>query len=329
MTARRSSRIALLSITRDCINRGNLIIEHATRHVLGLGPDTLLVDAHRRIPSGALAAINAGGVLVLPGATLLQAEDHAAAADLAGVTCPMLPLGVAMRSVLDVPDLTIARLLKLPIGSRDPFTHGALLAKGLPSRLVGCQTLLLGRASSWREQDGPIVVCLGLGDQVPLEACARACAEVGPTVVLAHAPGMQRERFDTPGIEGCDLESAEQGFALFRRASVVVTGRIHALLACIMLGTPAIFLGGWFDSRYSLIEHLGVPIEPPVPLRIRRLVERARGGRPPPSHCLEVADTLRRSMQAYLDEVARPLGLRGRDPRTRSPENWSTEGPHA
>ncbi|MCC6553281.1 MAG: polysaccharide pyruvyl transferase family protein [Polyangiaceae bacterium] len=302
-------RYALLSITHDCVNRGNLIIEHATREVLGLGPDVLAVDAHRRIPPAELDAVNARDALILPGATLLQPEDHAAAADLPGVTCPVLPLGVAMRSALDVPDDSVARLMKLPVGSRDPFTHRALVARGIPSRLVGCQTLLLGAASRWREQDGPIVVSLGLGDQAPLEACVQACADVGSTVVLAHAPGRQRDHFSASDVTCCDLDSAEQALALLRRASVVVTGRIHAMLACITLGTPAIFLGGWFDSRYSLLEHLGVPVEPPVPARIRRLVERARGGRPPPTRCLEAADALRRSMRSYLDDVARPLGL--------------------
>jgi hypothetical protein len=318
-TAQGEARYALFGITRDCINRGNLIIEHATREVLGLGPSTLTVDAHRRLAPEEITAINASRALVLPGATILQSEDHEAAADLAAITCPILPLGVAMRSEIDLPDHGVVRLLKLPIGSRDPFTHGALVARKIPSRLVGCQTLLLGRAARWREQEGPIVVSLGLGKQAPLEACAAACAEVGPVVLLNHAPGRQRDRVDHPAVSSVTLESAGQVFSLLRRASVVVTGRIHALLSCIVLGVPVLFLGGWFDSRYSLIEHLGVPIEPPVPLRIRRLVERARAGRMPSDRCLEIADGLRRSMLAYLDEVARPLGLATIRPRLWDP----------
>jgi hypothetical protein len=203
----------------------------------------------------------------------------------------------------------VARQVGLPVGSRDPFTHRSLSRAGIRSRLVGCQTLFFGRAQQWRRQDGPIVVTLGLGDQRPLERCALACAELGPTVVLAQAPGWQREAFDHPHVTVEAVTGADQTLALLGAAAVVVTGRLHMLLASIALGIPVIFMGGWYDSRYSLIEHLGVPIEPPVPVRIRNLTGRVLDGTMPRGQCLEVADDLRTAMRQYLNQVAGRLGL--------------------
>ena len=301
---------AYLNITAACINRGNLLIDEATRRILHLDPGrTVDFDAHSPLSGDDIDRINACRAVVLPGATLLQPEDHPAAGALGQVRRPILAVGVALRSVLEVPDLAVARHVDLPVGSRDPFTHRSLRRAGIRSSLVGCQTLFFGRAQEWRRQDGPIVIILGLGDQRPLERCALACAELGPTIVLAQAPGWQREVFDHPNVTVEEITSTDQTLALLGSAAVVVTGRLHALLAAIALGVPAIFLGGWYDSRYSLIEHLGVPVEPPVPVRIRRLTGRVLDGTMPRDRCLEVADQLREAMRLYLSLVAEPLGL--------------------
>jgi Polysaccharide pyruvyl transferase len=301
---------AYLSIAVRCVNRGNLLIDEATRRILHLDPDrTVEFDAHSPLSGDDIDRIDACRALVLPGATLLQPEDHPSVGALGQIRSPVVALGVALRSILDVPDVTVARQLGLPVGSRDPFTHRSLRRAGIRSRLVGCQTLFFGRAQQWLRQDGPIVITLGLGDQRPLERCALACAELGPTVVLAQAPGWQREAFDHPNVTVEAITGTDQTLALLGGAAVVVTGRLHILLAAVALGVPMIFMGGWYDSRYSLIEHLRVPVEPPVPLRIRNLAGRVLDGTMPRSRCLDVAENLRQAMRQYLNQVAEPLGL--------------------
>lgn len=300
-------RCALLSIASGCRNRGNLIIEYATRQVLDSAEVDVEVSAHRTMTATSIAAVNACSALILPGATLLQPEDHPAARQLVDITCPILPIGVALRSRRGIADVSVARHFTIPVGSRDPFTHQSLRRSGVASHLVGCQTLLLGRANNWQRREGPIVASLGLGLQSKLRECVTACAEVDETIVLNHAPGAQPHPFSGPRLQVVDMESAASAFELYRKASVVVTGRIHALLTCVMLGTPVVFFGGWFDSRYSLVQYLGVPIEPAVPSRIRRLVERVRSGEPGSDVVLERADGLRDSMQHYVDDVAKPV----------------------
>jgi hypothetical protein len=302
-------RRALLSIASGCINRGNLIIEHATRHVLGLDEDTLLVNAHETLSDNDVAAINSCDALILPGATLLQPGDHPAVEQLPLIRCPVFAIGVALRSELDVADLSIARHLEVTIGSRDPFTHDALRSHGRRTALVGCQTLLMARAERWQSRQGPIVFCPGLGDLTVQQACITACADVAPTIVLHHAPATGQSECRHAQVSHVDLHDARQAFTLFASASVVVTGRLHALLSCIALGTPAIVLGGWYDSRYSLLDLLGVPVEPPVPARIQRLVARVLNGTFPPDACLAAANTLRAGMLGFIHDVGGPLGV--------------------
>lgn len=306
-----AQRHGLLAITPRCVNRGNLLIEHAVRRILDLGRSLVEVDAHRPLTRARAAALNRCRAVVLPGATLLQPEDHPAVERLAWVRVPLLALGTALRSLSGIPDLAVARRIGTVIGSRDPFTHQALTDAGLPSRLVGCPVLLLAAAPGWRPRQGPIVFSLGLGDQQAQAACARTCAAMAPTVQLLHAP--QRQGSAIP--EGAAtavvaLDSAEQALDLIRGASVVVTGRMHAYLVALLFGVPAIFLGGWYDSRYSLLEYLGVPIEPAIPERIRRLAAGClSGARLPPDACFERAARLRAAQADWLDEIGGPLGL--------------------
>jgi hypothetical protein len=266
------------------------------------------VDAHQPLTRESADALNGCRAAILPGATLLQPEDHPVMQQLDALRIPVIALGSALRSISGVPELAVAERLGTIAGSRDPFTHQALTEAGIPSRLVGCPVLLLGRAERWEPRDGPIVYSLGLGEQGALEACAHACAAVGPTVLLLHAP--ERQRLDVPHLPSVSLDSAEQALELIRSASVVVTSRMHAYLTAKLFGVPAIFIGGWYDSRYSLLEYLGVPIEPPVPERIRRLAAGCRdGSRLPVDFCFERADRLRAAQVAWMDEAGAPLGL--------------------
>lgn len=298
----------LFSITPNCVNRGNLIIEYAARRILACD-GFVEIDAHQPLSDRDAEALNACRAAVFPGATLLQPEDHASMQQLDRLRVPIVALGSALRSINGAADLGVARRLGTIAGSRDPFTHQALTDAGIESRMVGCPVLLLARAERWEPRDGPIVYSLGLGNQEALAQCALACAEVAPTVLLLHAP--ERQRLDSPKLMSVELESAEQAFDLIRNASVVVTSRMHAYLTAMLFGVPAIFVGGWYDSRYSLLEWLGVPIEPPVPNRILRLAAGCAGGtRLPPDFCFERADRLRRAQVEWMEEAGAPLGLR-------------------
>lgn len=304
--------VGVLTITRGCINRGNLIIEHAVREVLGLQDCAVEVDAHNPIDDSDLARLNACRIVVLPGATLLQAGHHPAADALHRISTPILALGAALQSRAGASDLRIARLVAPPLGSRDPFTHRAACDADLDSRLVGCPTLLLGSAEAWQTRAGPIVFSPGLGPQVALADCCRACADVGDVILLLHAPALQSAEslgITDDNIDVRELASARDALRLFARAAVVVTSRIHAALGALVSGTPVVFLGPWHDSRYTLVEHLGLPIEPPIPSRISRLVEDAVLGRGLSDSTYETVTVLRSALKAWIRDTV-PSALR-------------------
>jgi polysaccharide pyruvyl transferase WcaK-like protein len=132
---------------------------------------------------------------------------------------------------------------------------------------------------------------------------------MGPTTLLLHAPERQPAMIAHPNLTVQPLESAPMAIETIRTASVVVTGRIHACLVSLVLGVPFIFLGPWYDSRYSLLDYLGIPLEPPVPRRVERLVTRLRNGGTPSDLCLERVSSLRAQMVEYLREAGAPFGL--------------------
>jgi hypothetical protein len=305
-----TAAVSFFSITTPgFINRGNLIIEQAARRVLGLAENLFIIDAHRPLDDRTVAAINRTDLGILPGATLIEPGDHPSMARIGDIQVPILALGVAFNMRGGSPDTRVAAALRLPVGSRDPFTHRALEERGIPSRLVGCQTLLLGAARRWQQRSGPVVASLGLGGDAPQVACIRAIAEDHPVTVLSHAPGYQDDVIPLPQVRTVPLDSLDGAFDLIRSASLLVTGRIHGVLSCLALGTPVVFMSAWSDSRYDLLRFLGVPVEPPEPERIRRRCREILAGALPAPEPLARAEELRQGMRAYLQEVATPLGL--------------------
>lgn len=297
-------RTAWLSIDRGCANRGNLLIEHAVRGILGLERVAYEVSAFERLPDDALRVVDACDRLVLPGATLLDAAEHPAMLDLARLSCPKVGIGVAFCDYAEGSKLDVARNLTPPVGSRDSYTHERLLESGIESRRVGCGTLLLGNAAGWRtDRHGPIVVSLGRGLQEPLQRCVLECAALGPpVVVLEHVPALQ-PRFELPAgatrVEMCD---ALQALEVYAGASVVLTGRIHGLLACIARGIPVVFFGDYRDSRYSLLQDLGVEPLPSDPAVVSATVARMLDGASPPMEVLRRAGELRRLLLDFLED---------------------------
>jgi hypothetical protein len=291
-----------LSIVDGCENYGNCIIEETLRGIIG-GPTDHAISAFRPLSQGDATALSLRRAVVLPGATLLDSREYPALLSLRSVQSRIFGLGVAFCAEdHEKLDLDIALQLSQPIGSRDPFTHESLTANGIRSELIGCASLFVGDAVRWTHQPGNIVFSFGRGPQLPLVQCLLSCAELGKTTVLDHVPRLQPKLALAPGIERMPLTGRDHAIRTYRAASVVVTSRIHALLPCIALGTPCLFLGGWRDSRYSLLDLLGVPVHEPVPDRVRAIVSSILSGLTPSDRPLAQAAQLRANFGQYLGE---------------------------
>jgi hypothetical protein len=295
-----SSRVAWLSISKGCENKGNLIIEHALKKLLKLKRIAVSPSAFSGLTPATISRVNSCRVLLLPGCTLLDPGEYPALDALGRISCNKLAIGVAFCSRDGKVDLSVARGIDLPIGSRDPFTHRRLRAARIRSEFVGCPTLFLGRASTWKHNAGPLVISLGPGPQRQIQECVKACARLTDVMLVEHVPRLQ-PTFPLPeGVRRVAISDAAQAIELYATAGTVLTGRLHAFLTCIALGTPVIFFGSWTDSRFSLLGYLGVKQEQPEPRRIVKLAEASLNGKSPPMRCLERAERLRKAMLDFL-----------------------------
>ena len=295
-----SSRVAWLSISKGCENKGNLLIEHALKKLLKLERVAVTPSAFCDLTPAMISRVNSCRVLLLPGSTLLDPGEYPALDALGRISCNKLAIGVAFCSHDGKVDLSVARGIDLPIGSRDPFTHRRLRAAGIESEFVGCPTLFLGRASTWKHNAGPVVISLGLGTQRELQECVKACARFGDVVLVEHVPRLQ-PMFPLPErVRRVAISSAAQAIELYAAAGTVLTGRLHAFLTCLSLGVPVMFFGAWSDSRFSLLEYLGVKQEQPEPRRIAKLAEASLNGKSPSTRSLERAERLRKAMLDFL-----------------------------
>ncbi|MGA2618303.1 MAG: polysaccharide pyruvyl transferase family protein [Thermoguttaceae bacterium] len=121
------------------------------------------------------------------------------------------------------------------IGARDRYTVDKLRGFGLKSELVGCATLLFARSHGPR--NGIYSV------DFP-----------GPGQPVSHSIPP-----DMPWSDQWDL--ALRLLEKYRTASVVYTGRLHALLPCLAFGTPVRFFAAAFGpERFSVLDFLHLDV---------------------------------------------------------------------
>jgi len=148
-----------------------------------------------------------------------------------------------------------------PIGCRDVGTLRFLQQAGIPAYRSGCLTATMGLFEQEPTDRGPSV-CLV---DVPPWAAA-----VIPRVILERALWLthQQTRAPAPGYDTDPSRQQRQEHARrlldhYRRAALVVTGRMHCALPALALGTPVVFVPrDGRDPRYQAIEGL-VPVYRP------------------------------------------------------------------
>lgn len=127
-----------------------------------------------------------------------------------------------------------------PVGSRDPYTHDALVTYGIPSEMIGCATLTLPRyegprGGSWRvdSPDGDFPDCLSLTHRI----ASNVSWEI-------------------------QQSAASVSLSLYHNAKAVYTSRLHVLLPCIAFGTPVALthIPPNEERRFSLAKYLGVEV---------------------------------------------------------------------
>lgn len=266
-------------------NFGDYIIHHAVERLL----TRFLPGAVARwdIESGRLPEIDAD-CLLIPGITHLTAGERPALERLGELPLPAYclsgciwqpaqPSGFLLRTrvlrwrQVAAPDLRVARVMRPPVGARDPFTYEWLRRAGIETLYTGCATLLL--PADGVADDGYVLFSLGRGRVREQTLAARLLAREHHIVGICHENG-DEERYRAAGWELPLVNwrgDVELYLSYFKRASVVVTGRLHGALPALAYG-KRVFYFGTRDTRTSLLDDLGVPIHDwsDLPSAVRR-----------------------------------------------------------
>lgn len=266
-------------------NFGDYVIHYAVERML-----TRFVPgaaARWDIESGKLPEVEAD-CLLIPGITHLTAGERPALERLGELPLPayclsgciwqpeqhpgfLLRTRVLRRGPVEAPDLRVARAMQPPVGARDPFTYESLRRAGIETVYTGCATLLL--PADGVADDGYVLFSLGRGRVREQTVAARLLAREHNVVGICHEAG-DEERYRAAGWELPLVNwrgDVELYLSYFKRASVVVTGRLHGALPALAYG-KRIFYFGTRDTRTSLFDDLGVPVHDwsELPSAVRR-----------------------------------------------------------
>lgn len=270
-------------------NFGNRIIEYATRNVIEgvLPPPSAEFDSFKdQPPRGDY------DFLLVPGCTMITVGQNPGLNDLKSLEYPAYCLsgsvwaslphsGWLVRNRVFSPkrraavDLRIAEQLAAPIGTRDRFTHTALTDAGLRSSYVGCPTLFLPTTDIG--DDGYVLMALG---RAHVRAQLRAAERISRH---HHVVGICHEERDYARFRAAGWRmplvtfqgDIELYLSYFKRATTVLSGRLHGALPAIAYG-KRVFYYGTRDTRTTLLDDLGVSIHSYADLD--QAVERASHG---------------------------------------------------
>jgi hypothetical protein len=245
-------------------NFGDYVIDYAVRKVLGkyFPPPAAECDT-------AVGTYPADGVacMLIPGITHLTAGTlpYPTYCLSGNIWQPMPPRGLLLRSRVvharrrTTPDLTLARLVASPVGARDPYTYSLLADNGIPTIYTGCATLMLDAAGSG--DDGYVLFSLGRGCIRTQTRAAHRLARKHNVIGICHETS-DVENFRAAGW-GLPLVTyrgdVELYLSYFKRASTIVTGRLHGALPGLAYG-KRVFFYGRPDTRTTILDDLGVRI---------------------------------------------------------------------
>jgi len=303
------------SITKSCINFGNLLIEDSLQALLrekGFGKPSLYFDTIESNPSDIVKEINKQNFVIVPGCTTLTLEDYPGLKTvLPQIKIPIFNLGAAFAGRIFTPKLNLVRIFFQPIGSRDPFTHKYLEEHSIQSDFIGCPTLFSGKARFFEKRNSNRIV-VGLGYQKIdfqirlIEKLIERNYEV--EIII-------QERNQLRLIQHLKIKRiAYNPQAIIQEianARMVLSARLHAALPAIANGTPVFFLKTMENTRFSLLEYLDIPIYDIEDPNIEsKLFQFAEGPRVNPGLTYKKVADLKEKFSRYIETLKKIEGLK-------------------
>lgn len=255
-------------------NYGDWIIEYASQQMLSKYlPEPAAVQdmfSTERLPGDFDCMIIPGVTMLTPNARpflkSLKSAPYPVHCLAGNYWVPKLPSsGVLFKNVVRMKgkqneaDMSVVNCLQEPVGVRDPFTQHLLEAHGAATSFTGCPTIHLSDEGCG--DDGYVLFSFGRGHEYTQVRAAHHLAKKHHVICICHEP----HDFDRLKAAGLKLplvdfnEDIELYLSYFRRASVVVSGRLHGILPSVAFKKP-VFYFGTVDSRTTFLEVLGIPI---------------------------------------------------------------------
>lgn len=243
-------------------NRGNRLIEWSLKQVLGLPEPAEKASMFAPLSDESAHRLNHCDFVLLAGSTILaDAQGNSDAMKTLEKLC--VPIFCASGSgwFPYAPYLGVDTLRHItpPMGVRDPHALEYCKSLGLDAVLVGCPTAYIQTRIT---QKTKIVFGFGrthtewqkniFSSLRPAASPIVSCQEESFSAPLAEAIRMEHFTYEDPS----------SVYDVYARAISCVTGRLHGALPAISQMAGVCFLGDPLDSRFSLLSHLGVPINP-------------------------------------------------------------------
>jgi hypothetical protein len=247
------------SITENCINKGNYIIEQCLKNLLKLPEPNLVIDVFNcEFPED----LNDYCFVVNPGCTNLDPRDTLAFRKLKKPKIPIVCFGGSIwcndsrRNLSDVDLIEVARKMWSPVGCRDPFTYDLLRRNGIDAKFIGGPTLF----SQIPSTPGDYIAFSFARDNVPKQIKLLSyLAKHNDVKVIIHEA--QEEAYCRK-LKVSTVVDSSLFLDFYYNARCVVTGRLHGAMPGIAADLPVFFFQSkkGVDSRLTLLEYLDLPL---------------------------------------------------------------------
>jgi hypothetical protein len=251
----------ILAVDVDNVNLGNRLTEYAMKKVLDLPEPSVSVSMFR-VPSGEdIERLNTCQFVLLPGATILANEEHQGLAMnyLSQIKVPKFCCAAAGWRPCFSLNVGCLRYIDGPIGVRDPDTLVEVQAAGYTAVLVGCPTALVPQVPV----EPPPVAYDVIGfarSRVPWQLQLFHTFMRRPLVASVQEPTFEQPILRRVTGASFSYENPQEVYKRYAGASAVYTGRLHGALPAISQWRPVAFFGDLQDSRFTLLQYLGVHI---------------------------------------------------------------------
>lgn len=305
-----------VSITKSCVNFGNFQIEFCLKKILEehgftQKPD-FFVDGFVVNSKKIAEEVNKTDFLLVPGCTTLTVKHYPGLQSIIeNIKVPIFNLGAAFFGQPDQDSIPYFKYFYQPIGVRDPESENFLKQNNIPVKLIGCPTLFSGTAEKFENrQTNKIVFIFGLKEIENQKEILKMLIQKKYDIQLLIQEKSQKKLIKEFNLNPI-IYSPENLMNALKDARLMVTGRLHGALPAIACGTPVFFTQTVDDSRFSLLNYLGIESfsfkDEPLEEKLFRQIKNLEFTNS--KYTFEKVKILRSAFNNYVDEVLKEISL--------------------